>query len=98
MMPDRRQASCCGWADAYECIEDREPDGKLVCVITDTRPDTRTLPDGRVLNRKPIPVGTRVRIPPEKIRRPPIPNPTDTAIVFVSRYGDVFCYEPTPGI
>ena len=98
MQPDNQNASCCGYADAYQCTEDQDPDGALVCVITDTRPDERRLPDGRLIVRPHREVGSRIRIPPQKIRKHPIPNPTETAIVFVSISGVVYCYEPLAGI
>ena len=90
------EASCCGEADAYEADRQEEcgprdgNDCALVAIITDERDDAR-------LRRAHIPVGTRVVIPPRKIRRPPSVNPTGHTIVFVHPSSlIVFCYEPLP--
>jgi hypothetical protein len=105
MQPDNRTVGCCGWADAYyadqtdSCGPQDGPNCALVAIITDTRPNKLTLPDGRVLERPPIALGTRIPIPPSKIRRPAIHNPTDHNIVFVAKPGgyiNVYCWEPTP--
>lgn len=102
--PDHPSVSCCGWADAYyadrvdECGPKDAADCALVAIITDTRPDTLTLPDGRVLNRPHMPPGVRVSIPASKIRKVPSENPTDHNIVFVAQNGYVFCWEPAAGI
>jgi hypothetical protein len=101
--PDNPSVSCCGWADAYyadktdSCGPQDEVDCALVAIITDERPNTMTLPDGRTLVRPPIPVGTRISIPQNKLRRPAIVNPTDHNIVFVAYpggYTRVYCWEP----
>jgi hypothetical protein len=101
--PDNPSVSCCGWADAYfaeqtdSCGPQDEVDCALVAIITDTRPNTLVLPDGRKIERPPIPVGTRISIPPNKLRRPAIFNPTDRNIVFVAKpggYTRVYCWEP----
>lgn len=101
--PDNPSVSCCGWGDAYEaektdqCGAGDGPNCALVAIITDTRPDTRKLANGEVINRPHIPVGTRIAIPPNKLRKPAIFNPTDANIVFVAvREGGnlVYCWEP----
>jgi hypothetical protein len=94
MMPDMPNVSCCGAGDAYESRTETDDAGNLIAVIIDTRPDVRKLPDGSTIVRRHIKPGTRYVIPPSKIRKHPIPNPTDTDIVFIG-YGDnVLCYEP----
>src|SRR5512138_2312502 len=61
-------ASCCGEADAYYADEtETGPNGELVAIITDTRPDAP-------LRRLHIEPGTRFIVPPNKIRKIPIPN------------------------
>src|SRR5574340_373033 len=105
MQPDNSSVSCCGWGDAYyaDKTDTCNPgeggmDGcALVAIITDERPDTRTLPDGRVLHRAHIAVGTRIPVPPSKVRKHPVPNPTDHNIIFARVYEgwtNVYCWEP----
>lgn len=98
MMPDQPHRSCCGEADAWfaDKTEIDPVTGGLIAVITDTRPDLRTLPDGRTINRIHIPPGTKFLVPPSKIRRHPIPNPTGHTIIFIGARMDVLCYEPQP--
>lgn len=96
--PDRAQ-SCCGEADAYYADDSEfDPDGSLVAIITDTRDNKRALPNGTFINRPPVPVGTRIKVPPSKIRKPPVlnPNPTEHTIIFLANDLSVYCYEPTP--
>lgn len=96
MQPDAPQ-SCCGAGDAYYADETAEgPGGQTIAIITDTRPDQRTLPNGNKIFRAHIPVGTKVPIPPEKIRKHPVFNPTGHTIIFVGTGGWVYCYEPQP--
>lgn len=77
--------SCCGVADAYWADDfDATPDGQYVAIITDDRD---------VPNRAPIPVGTRVIIPSEKLNKTPR-NPTGHGIVFIGYGGIVYCYFP----
>ncbi len=98
-MPDYPNISCCGAGDAYYADESEfDVNGNLVAIITDTRPDRRTLPDGSVILRQHIAPGTKVVVPKSKIRKHPIPNPTDHTIVFIGYNGGVLCYEPTSGI
>lgn len=95
-------SSCCGDADAYYADKvDTDPDGTLVAIITDTRPDELTRPDGSKVYRVHIDVGTRIRVPANKLRKHAVPNPTDHTIIFLSiNEGGawVYCYEPTGGI
>ena len=97
MMPDNPRASCCGEGDAYFADESEvDANGNLVAIITDTRPNNRPLPDGRTISRQPIKPGTRFVVPQSKIRKRPIPNPTDHTIIFIGPGFNVLCYEPTP--
>jgi hypothetical protein len=95
-MPDNPMVSCCGVGDAYYAdITETEPaTGGLVAVITDERPDSFILPDGRTINRRHIPVGTKFVVPKHKLRKPPIPNPTGHTIIFIGAQMNVLCYEP----
>jgi hypothetical protein len=99
MMPDNPRASCCGEGDAWYADETETDDsGNLIAIITDTRPDTRRLPDGTTIIRKHIPPGTKFVVPKSKIRKKPIPNPTDHTIIFIGYSNQVLCYEPVPRI
>lgn len=97
-MPDMPNISCCGAGDAWQARTETDALGNLVAVIIDERPDIRKLPDGTTIVRRHIAPGSRYVIPPSKIRKHPIPNPTETDIVFIG-YGDaVLCYEPVARI
>jgi hypothetical protein len=102
--PDNPAVPCCGSSDAYYAdVTEPCPKGDdkcaLVAVITDNRPDLMTLPDGRTIRRYHVDVGTKVVIPKIKIRKNPIPNPTDHNVLFYSvSTGVVYCWEPTSGI
>lgn len=90
MQPDNRQVSCCGEADAYWADRiDTDEAGNLIAIITDTR-------DDGPLQRPHVPVGTRIIVPPSKIRKKPIPNPTGHTLIFLSAALSVYCYEPLP--
>lgn len=95
-MPDNPSVSCCGWGDAYyaDKTEVEAATGNIVAVITDTRPDSFQLADGRTINRRHIPEGTRFVVPRSKIRKFPIPNPTGHTIIFIGAQLNVLCYEP----
>lgn len=99
--PDSPGVSCCGWGDAYRA-DDTEPCPVLgpacavVAIITDTRPNTIRLKSGRVIRRTPVAVGTRVMVPPHKVRRPAQPNPTGHNLIFLGTGLDVLCWEPQP--
>ena len=63
--PDYPKSGCCGWGDAYyadkvaECPPNSGSECALIAIITDTRPDTMTLSDGRVLTRPHVAPGRR---------------------------------------
>ncbi len=94
-MPDVPSASCCGPADAYWCDDIRVEHGKTFCLITDIQDDA---PLGRIH----VDVGTKIEIPPEKLKYEqdgkPTGNPTGHSIVFLSRQGDVYCFVQDTGI
>jgi hypothetical protein len=88
MQPDNPTASCCGEADAYWCDELHVRDGKTFCGIT----DDRVIP-----KRTPVPVGTQILIPPEKLKFDR-GNPTGHTIVFLSTGGFVYCFVQNGGV
>jgi hypothetical protein len=99
-MPDQPEVSCCGAGDAYYADDAEEIDGKLYAIVTDTRPDSIELDDGSKVTRTHMPVGTKVYVPPNKIRKHPIANPTDHTVVFLGGSPEspyVYCYEPVAG-
>lgn len=80
------EISCCGASDAYEADEFITEGEQYFAVITDTRDDAP-------LMRPHIPAGTRIAIPPEKIKRDnKDPNPSGHGLVFVGSTGMVYCY------
>ena len=86
MQPDNPSVSCCGKADAYEANEFVMDGAQCFAVITDTRDD---IP----LMRPHIPVGSRIYIPPHKMKRNnDDPNPTGKGLVFIGGRGQVYCY------
>lgn len=88
MQPDNPGVPCCGVADAYEADEFVMDGDQYFAVITDTRDDAP-------LMRPHIPPGTRIYIPPHKMKRNNHdPNPTGHGIVFIGASGIVFCYYP----
>ena len=97
MQPDAPAVSCCGEGDVYYADKTETDEyGNLVAIITDTRPDSRTLPDGRTISRVPIAVGSKFVVPASKLRKHPQPNPTGHTIIFIGSGVTVFCYEPQP--
>lgn len=103
MQPDNPKSSCCGDADRYfadkteACTADdliRVPSCAIVAVITDEGPDVFTLANGKTINRPHIPVGTRIPVPQNKIRKHPQPNPTDRNIIFTGTSLYPYCWEP----
>ena len=88
--PDDPAASCCGEADAYWCDDVHVKDGKTFCAVTDDRPDE---PHGRPH----IAIGTEIEIPANKFKRDS-GNPTGHGIVFLTRYGYVYCYIQPGGV
>ena len=90
MQPNYPTASCCGASDAYWADATEEgPNGTIIAIITDTR-------DDEPLARQHIPIGTKIVVPPEKIRRPASANPTGHTLIFIGAGTTVFCYEPLP--
>lgn len=84
-MPDVPQMSCCGEADAYEAdLGEVGPDGQNYAVITGTRGN-------------PLPLGTRLLIPPKKVQNTQ-GNPSGHVIVFASTSGIVYCFIPNGGV
>lgn len=79
--------SCCGEADSYWCDEGARGQ-QVICTINDSR-------DDNALKRHPIPNGTVIEIPPNKINRDP--NPTGRAVVFMSTAGYVWCFVGISG-
>jgi hypothetical protein len=78
--------SCCGAADAYYADKYRVDHGKLIATVTDSRGN-------------PIPVGTQVIVPPNKVNRDP--NLIGHVVIFLG--GDpsdptVYCYVPATGV
>jgi hypothetical protein len=88
MQPDNPTASCCGEADAYWADEVHVRDGRTFATITDDRV---------VPGRTPVPVGTIVEIPQEKLKWDR-GNPTGHAVVFLSSGGFVYCFVQGTGI
>ncbi len=88
--PDRPTVSCCGEADAYWADGLEVKDGQVIAIITDTRPD-------EPLGRPHVPVGTRVVVPPHKMKWDR-GNPTDHIVIFLSYSGEVYCYVTGTGI
>lgn len=95
--PDAPFSSCCGESDAYyadqveECRPSDGDDCVLVAVITDDRDDA-------IRGRPHREIGTRIPVPRNKIRKRPVPNPTEHNIIFVGSGGRVLCWEPVGGI
>lgn len=90
--PDNPTVSCCGeadayWADSYEV----GPNGEYVAIITDTR-------DDKPLQRRHVDPGTRIVIPPRKLKFDQ-GNPTGHGIVFLGSSNDaIYCYLPPGGV
>jgi hypothetical protein len=94
MQPDAPQSSCCGQADGYWCdsihvVTERNGVQHTTCTITDDRPDDP-------LVRPHVDIGTVIDIPTRKLKWDK-GNPTGHAIVFMSRFGDVFCFVQNGG-
>lgn len=79
--------SCCGPSDSYWCNECARG-SQVVCTIDDDRDDAK-------LNRRHVPNGTVVEIPPHKFNKDP--NPTGRAVVWLSSSGYVFCFVGISG-
>lgn len=83
--PDNPAVSCCGDADAYfaDLVEVR--DGRMLATITDSRGN-------------PIPVGTVIEVPPQKVNKDA--NIIGRIIIFLGGSPArpmVFCYVPGTG-
>jgi hypothetical protein len=83
MQPDQPGTSCCGSADAYYVDQLEVEDGRVFATVTDNRGN-------------PVPVGTRVEIPPHKMNRDA--NRTGRYIVFLSPQATVFCFISATGV
>jgi hypothetical protein len=90
MQPDDPSISCCGEADAYWADGMEIMDGQVIAIITDTRPDGP-------LGRPHVPVGTRIIVPPHKLKWDR-GNPTGHIVIFLSINRDVYCYVTGTGI
>ena len=108
MRPDGgySSSSCCGEADAYWCDDlstttDEKGKVHVFCAITDDRDDK---PRGRPHRE----IGTKIEIPPEKMKwtatdpqtsRADIPrNPTGHNIIFLSTGGYPYCFVLSSGV
>lgn len=90
-MPDNPSVSCCGEADAWWADETEQgPNGELVAIITDDRPD-------EPLRRRHVPIGTKIVVPPHKITWKH-GNPTGHTVIFLNPYNDVWCYVQNGGV
>ncbi len=89
--PDNKFMSCCGEADAYWADKtETGPNDELIAVITDDRAD-------EPLRRRHVPVGTRIVVPPHKIKYDQ-GNPTGHIIIFLSTSDEVWCYVQNGGV
>jgi hypothetical protein len=86
--PDHPRLSCCGEADAYHADSFEVEGDQYVAIITDTREDGP-------LGRPHIPPGTKVVVPPHKLKWD-AGNPTGHGVIFIGLRGQVYCYV-TPG-
>lgn len=88
--PDNKLMSCCGKADAYWADKtETGPNGELYAIITDDR-------DDEPLRRRHVPIGTKILIPPHKIKWDQ-GNPTGHAVIFLSTSNEPFCYVQNGG-
>jgi hypothetical protein len=102
MMPDSPSTSCCGEADGYWTDSFEIKDGRLFAIITDDRDDVK-------LQRRHIDIGTRIEVPPKKIKYGPDDpqrtednkNPTGHGVIFVGpgpMNNNVYCYVMPTGV
>lgn len=90
MQPDNPTVSCCGEADAYWADKvGTGPNGETIAIITDDRDDAE-------LHRHHVPVGTRIVVPPNKIKFDR-GNPTGHIVIFLSYMNEVYCYVQDGG-
>lgn len=88
--PDNPVSSCCGEADAYWADKaETGPNGELIAVITDDRPD-------EPLRRPHVPIGTRIVVPQHKIKWDR-GNPTGHIVIFLSVEMKPYCYVQNGG-
>lgn len=91
--PDNPNVSCCGEADAYWAddihVEVVGDVSKVIAVITDDR-------DDEPLHRPHVPIGTRIEVPPHKLKWDR-GNPVGHSIIFLSRNLDVYCFVQAGG-
>jgi hypothetical protein len=88
--PDNPGMSCCGEADAYWADKtETGPNGELYAIITDDRPD-------EPLSRRHVPIGTKILVPPHKIKWDQ-GNPTGHTVIFLSTADVVYCYVQNGG-
>lgn len=88
--PDNPTMSCCGEADAYWADVTEIEDQKTIAVITDNRPDYP-------LGRPHVPIGTRIEVPPHKIKWDR-GNPTGHIVIFLTVNRQVLCYVQGNGV
>jgi len=83
--PDNPAVSCCGDADAYFADLMEVKDGRMLATITDSRGN-------------PIPAGTVIEVPPQKVNKDA--NIVGRIIIFLGgspKRPMVFCYVPGTG-
>jgi hypothetical protein len=90
MQPDNPNMSCCGEADAYWADKVEVKDGKVFAIITDTRDDVP-------LGRAHVPPGTRIEVPPHKMKWDR-GNPTGHVVIFLGPSLDVYCFVMNGGV
>lgn len=88
IQPDNAPVSCCGEADSYFCSE-HSSGPQIYCIIEDDRDNVK-------LRRAPVPNGTKVYIPHNKLNRDS--NPIGRSIVFMSSGGFVYCFISAGGV
>ena len=90
MQPDAPLMSCCGEADAYWADKVEVIDGKVFATITDTR-------DDKPLGRQHVPPGTRIEVPPNKMKWDR-GNPTGHVVIFLGPGLSVYCFVMNGGV
>lgn len=90
MQPDNPHMSCCGESDAYWADKVEVIDGKVFATITDTR-------DDKPLGRPHVPPGTRIEVPPHKMKWDR-GNPTGHVVIFLGPGLSVLCFVMNGGV
>ena len=92
MQPDNPFISCCGEADAYyaDSWSVDPTTGETIAIITDDR-------ENGPLNRIPIPNGSRITVPKNKMKWDK-GNPTGHGVIFIGSSGQVLCYVQPGGV